>query len=389
MIASRHSVATLISYLRVSHEASTTDPRDNIYAILSLLEPSVRQLSPVDYSLNVEQVVSDAIMACITISQNLAILSLVRSSGTCGDPALNFSMESFGLFLSAPLPAGMPPQLLNNQHGPFVSQTCVEDFACSEIVKDASSLRRSFVVGKLHTVAGVHFLILHLRARTHLVDILIESTDLSVRYCAEEFLDSTLNEEIDPATARVSTVLYETRNWAVSRLHRLTTLAWEKCEYKFEKLKNNWMSGGGLNASIEDILQVTQWETCIDIKSSMESGFASDKSRDNISQLPQVTPPTLQKTSWCSPINRIFYTSYRIGFTSVDCLPGDVVYVIDRVRYSLTLRETSPNKLGIIGICYFWAALELNYWNLGSHKGHCADRLVDMGAEQTSTISNF
>jgi hypothetical protein len=47
---------------------------------------------------------------------------------------------------------------------------------------------------------------------------------------------------------------------------------------------------------------------------------------------------------------------------------GDFVDAIDGVRYRMLLRKLGNIKFEIVGICYLWAALELNYRNPGSRK---------------------
>lgn len=61
--------------LTASMKCSCSDPRDHIYAILSLLDPEVRSLIPVDYSLSVQTVFANAIKAYIATYQNLNIVT--------------------------------------------------------------------------------------------------------------------------------------------------------------------------------------------------------------------------------------------------------------------------------------------------------------------------
>lgn len=55
--------------LRLSLDCDCSDPRDRVYAILSLLKPSLRRLIPVDYSLTHNQVTQNVISAYRTIYQ--------------------------------------------------------------------------------------------------------------------------------------------------------------------------------------------------------------------------------------------------------------------------------------------------------------------------------
>lgn len=65
--------------LKSSLAAACSDPRDKVYAILSLLGASERKWIPVDYSLSTEEVFTKAFLVCITSSRNLNVLQSARS----------------------------------------------------------------------------------------------------------------------------------------------------------------------------------------------------------------------------------------------------------------------------------------------------------------------
>jgi hypothetical protein len=55
----------IITCLHACRKCDATDPRDNVYAVLSLMEPQTRALIPVDYSLTLEDTWKNAISAII------------------------------------------------------------------------------------------------------------------------------------------------------------------------------------------------------------------------------------------------------------------------------------------------------------------------------------
>jgi hypothetical protein len=68
---------------------------------------------------------------------------------------------------------------------------------------------------------------------------------------------------------------------------------------------------------------------------------------------------------------------------------GDYFFAIDGAPYPFLLRKIGQAKCRIVGMCYVWAALELDYWNPGTRKGTCLDRPYDLGQEQTQMIEIY
>ena len=69
--------AGIAACLQAAMNCNATDPRDEVYAVLSLMEPQARSLIPVDYSLDLESIWGYAIAAIIITQGNLAVLSHV------------------------------------------------------------------------------------------------------------------------------------------------------------------------------------------------------------------------------------------------------------------------------------------------------------------------
>jgi len=68
--------------LSISMKLSCSDARDQVYGILSLIPAGSRLLMPVDYSLELEQVIANAVLACIVATQSLDILLQTNLRGT-------------------------------------------------------------------------------------------------------------------------------------------------------------------------------------------------------------------------------------------------------------------------------------------------------------------
>lgn len=66
---------SLVSYLSISLRCFASDPRDQGFAILGLLEPRIRALFTVDYTLSLDAVLRQAVAVCIAESGNRYVLS--------------------------------------------------------------------------------------------------------------------------------------------------------------------------------------------------------------------------------------------------------------------------------------------------------------------------
>jgi hypothetical protein len=69
---------SMIACLRLSINASSSDPRDKIFGVQSLLQPHTKRFLPVDYSLDYEQVFGLALTLCIAEMGRLNLLMYAR-----------------------------------------------------------------------------------------------------------------------------------------------------------------------------------------------------------------------------------------------------------------------------------------------------------------------
>jgi len=85
----------------------------------------------------------------------------------------------------------------------------------------------------------------------------------------------------------------------------------------------------------------------------------------------------------------VFHTHYSVGFSGSFILPDDEILAIDGVRYLFILRNVGTSVYRIVGTCYLWGGMRLDYWNPGSYLGIWTHRRFDLGSEQTRIIEIY
>ncbi|KAF2856823.1 hypothetical protein T440DRAFT_10373 [Plenodomus tracheiphilus IPT5] len=117
----------IIPCLRAGFDGESSDPRDRVFAVLSLMKPADRSLIPINYSLDVERVFANTVMAVITIHRNLNILAYAEPMNDevhRWKGSLALSMEKFRRFLAAKstqVPA-KPTTLTEGRNSPYIDQ---------------------------------------------------------------------------------------------------------------------------------------------------------------------------------------------------------------------------------------------------------------------------
>jgi hypothetical protein len=103
--------SSIVSLLNMSVNCSASDPRDKVFAIVSLLEPHVRARISIDYMASTHDVFAHAAIACITECGDLGILSFARieSGDRCSDIP-SFTMANFVSFLQHTANKGISEQ---------------------------------------------------------------------------------------------------------------------------------------------------------------------------------------------------------------------------------------------------------------------------------------
>ncbi|KAH4412081.1 hypothetical protein HBH92_107130 [Parastagonospora nodorum] len=93
--------ASIISCLHASMNSSASDPRDKVFAITGLLTPHIRAMISIDYMSTIDEVFTQAVLACIVDCQDLEILcyaSLPASADHTKTPI--FTVHDFRQFLA-------------------------------------------------------------------------------------------------------------------------------------------------------------------------------------------------------------------------------------------------------------------------------------------------
>jgi hypothetical protein len=90
----------IISLLSMSLNCSASDPRDKVFAIVSLLQQHIRSMISIEYMATTQEVFTQAVMACIHACGDLEILSFAEVLSEERKPAeASFTMENFLQFL--------------------------------------------------------------------------------------------------------------------------------------------------------------------------------------------------------------------------------------------------------------------------------------------------
>lgn len=94
---------SLIKRLNTSMNSLCSEPKDKIFAILSLVDPAVEALIPIDYTLDDQQVFANAVMACIVTGKSLDILMYARLDPNHDElaAACALTVEQFNEFIKS------------------------------------------------------------------------------------------------------------------------------------------------------------------------------------------------------------------------------------------------------------------------------------------------
>lgn len=368
--------SSIVTYLNLSLNSAASDPRDQVFAITSLLAPEIRGMITVDYSMTEDEVFTQAVTACAAECKDLDLIcfsDLPADEDLISTPTFTKAhLQDFltfrtsdktskkshsGLFQSRlrspwlpnstiemPTQLGEPPILhtapLHGHGSTFPSH--VEPEVTSTI-----AIRGKISVPKFQILPC-------LTTRAHLIDICIGSHGLQVDQLVQEYEARYGEKEIE--------------EWL--REHLLLEVFTSIRVFKifdFDKEFRRFSISSDLHHFVSDM------RTAL---------------RD-----------TVQRSGESAKTLVMFHTHYSVGFSSCTSLPGDVVFAIDGAHSPLLLRPIPPNELSrslsdpaiyrIVGSCYLWAAMNLDYWNPGSRQGVWIHKPYDLGSQQTRTITIY
>jgi hypothetical protein len=349
---------SIITCLRAGITSECADARDKIFSVLSLMDTHSRSLIPVDYTLDVESVYASAVIALVTRSENLDLLSYATGIFTLDQLRLFLDEKDDQERIDPGLSLGystkshaLPPQF-TDQTDLYATcpwraniEVCITEEM--DVIPDLSYQHENTAVvfcRKLHDSAKFGNILPHFQVRAH-------------------FIDQKLGVFRHPKTQEKVFLDYDTAKWAA---------------YRIGKGVNLFDVGYPHGADLDVILPFFRKAR----NTAPGSGSMHQWDRHNREDLMDFVETAMEHGE-----NRcLFTTSNSVGFTSCDFEFTDEIWAIDGARIPFILRKIGPKTYRIVGECYLWAALELDYWNPGTRKGRWSENESAHNEQQTHII---
>jgi hypothetical protein len=320
-VPSQESEYEVIRCLEIGADCQATDPRDRVFALLSLMKPSVRALVPVDYSMNITAVHAYIRIAAISTSHSLDLIRHLQNRKNSDGSmrlSLRYTQETrFRLvpqFTSADAGIWRP-----NINAVIQGSVEVSDTTTSNLVHTVSFEKPDSDLSDYHLP--------RFWARAHYLDTITNTT-----FCRRH-------------GTRCGCNLYERQ--AVSGSYNIP----ERLVRRKDLKCFGWM---------EDYFR----------------GVNSRKGRKNRradSAIPLSTQIHLQRffrqVHSGSGQGWMFATRYSLGYAGTGFEAGDQIFAIDGASVPFILRQIGRNQYNLVGECYLWAALELHRWKPGTKRG--------------------
>jgi hypothetical protein len=358
----------VLSCLRAGIGSQCSDQRDGVFAVLSLMEPRARSLISVDYSLSVEEVYTNALLAMITTYENLSLLTYV-------------TLEYGGLYLNGRTENASVMTMDNFKH--YLSEKVSFDWS-SQVMSESIGPRRMMLDDCHQHGEGTSLL--------WRPEVKVQTT-----VSLDNYIDANSIDDIN------STVVFETRcivNPSCliprfrARAHFIDTITWK------QDPGNAWKQSHD-SSNYTEYFQFKFCSKFLPFFSNTpypESLFSALRLNLGPEQYittenaPDINIPDLEdffkNLRGFGVRNLMFTTHYSIGYArGHDILPGDAIYVVDGARIPFIMRKIGPEQYKIVTVCYMWAVLELDYWNPGTRKGIWGSRYHNHGCEQTQLIT--
>lgn len=338
----------VLACLRAGIESHCSDARDKVYAVLSLMEPQARSFIPVDYSLDLDTIYTNALLAVIAAHGSLEVLSyalienMLFVGGSQAMPVITLAL--FEMYISSPRP-------ILHKGGPALSK----QLECT-----VTSKWRPGITVKT----------------TSILDAFVDE-------CSDPDQSVIVFERRCTVTPGCLLPRFQTRarfidtvNWHQQREGSMYRRLRSLDDMKFKNCSRFFPFFSRTPHPLSPFYEI-------------RSGLHPDD-RVTEQNSPGINVPDLlafMKTLMHTEDDRkLFATHYSIGHARGDIRSGDGVYVLDGARSPLVLRNVGPHEYTIVTLCYLWAALELDYWNPGTQKGLWGSRHHDHACEQTQTI---
>jgi len=348
----RFTEAGIITCLRASTYGDATDPRDRIFAVLSLVEAQERSLIPIDYSMSLEVVSSNAMAAIIATQQNLEILSYMNDYDTphslatrtieryldwtgTGENQRRHSLRFFEI-----------PRFEGESNGPWRATTDFNMASFSgyeeavEQANDSCFIRRP----RANDINPR----LRFRVRAHHLDT----------------VDGTC-----PRT-KGATGFRRGENWLNRVSEKIPEFSRRLGFWSDERQRPFWLGQTtGESSVIQDPLDTTNH--------SLQSRIWTwrYKAMDAFTALRRAVSD-----------GTLFSTQFSVGMTDWVPQMGDEIFAIDGATMPFILRATGPRQYQIVGPCFLWAALNQDYWSVRKEEMANEWGLHGPAREQTEMI---
>jgi len=354
--------ADIICCLHAGARCKMTDPRDRVYAVLSLMEPRFRSLIPVDYSSSIELVYARAITTIMSTHQTLDILPYFGIETRAMENSTTTTCLNVGrldcYLRSKQEPPILPiwvlsPQFEGNTEGIWQSSVEVKIVSSDDYQEAPSHDIMSCLVELPHPMH--RGFLPRLRVRAHYLD----------RVCQPNIERNIGGRKPE----RGLNVDFRGRH-----------PYWLKHEYY------TWMRplfGGGCSN--------TPWDPDTNCSIFPEEEWLK------AATMPDVDVPKAKLRNLREFLKQAsgyescdFFSSYfSIGAAECGIKKGDEIFAVDGVRIPLVLRRAGPQQYWVVTGCLLWAALQLDCWNPGTNEGRCGPGVERPTEKQTQMIEIY
>jgi len=380
--ANQDTTSSILTCLYASMHCEMTDPRDGIYAVLSLMEPRSRSLISVNYASTVESVYANAIAANISTHQNLAVLSYVGvpspvTSARRWQTAMCLDMARLRLFVlensgsksydpvSRLFPKPLPPQFGTHSIGAWRPTVDIGVASPEDYSQEITSGSHACLV-ELPRPTHTDFLP-RIRIQAHYIDS-VDQTEFSSR-------DQTV------LSSRWGQYLWNIPYYVLSEPSclKLVDFSWLAALLGESPETSSGVSNKDWYKYQDHHVHVPPLETWL---------LMAEEANLNISG-PNLTEIwTFFSRMYLLKV-QFFLSHFSVGCVQTSIQTGDEIFAVDGVGSPLVLRKTGVNQYRIVTECWLLAALELDCWNPGTKKGRWGEDVERPTETQTRMIEIY
>ncbi|KAH7119998.1 heterokaryon incompatibility protein-domain-containing protein [Dendryphion nanum] len=376
----------LLHCLSVARTSSSTDARDKVYGLLSLMDDPTRSLIQVDYSKTAEELYTEVAVAHIKDECTLDLLIHVGHD-IKSNSASSLILPSWVPDWSKTVMKTDFPHYLSHNGLDWRSVLCFQSTTQSSEV----NCRVDFMnAGEIDPLAGSSKQA-RLRIRAHYTDTIFDpGISDSFKFDASIVAENMMNK------------------LSMSRIQEEWVLALFTDSDNQTDWQPNLETNHPCHSSTGDMFTNTS--------TNKKNSSATTTSSFNLESLYLKPAPfhTRRRESYIydkwhcsSPIRQngliellqfaikygkdanLFKSRHSIGFIKCISQPGDRIYFLDGARYPYILRNRGDGTYTMAGPCYLWAATKLDCWNPGSNQGRLGVPTLCSPYARTSMIEIY